>query len=244
GLPALSINWGAWAEVGLAAAQSNRGERLAQQGIESFSPGDALDAFGTLLRYRATQVGVIDFNLQRWQQANPGAVDLALFAELRDNRSYADTWRADANTVRAELFAAEPAFRKGLLEAHLRDQIAKVLHLAPEKIGNRTPLGSLGFDSLLALEFRNRLEASLSVALAGTLIWGFPTINALVPHLAEKMGLPLHASQPEAAPAQGAPSDSPAQAIQVEADLMIDFTMLDALDQLSDDDVRRMLSGA
>ncbi|MCA0354201.1 MAG: type I polyketide synthase [Chloroflexi bacterium] len=243
GLPALSINWGAWAEVGLAAAQSNRGERLAQQGIESFSPGDALDAFGTLLRYRATQIGVIDFSLQRWQHANPGAVDLALFAELRDNCSYADTWRADANTVRAELFAAEPAFRKGLLEAHLRDQIAKVLHLAPEKIGNRTPLGSLGFDSLLALEFRNRLEASLSVALAGTLIWGFPTINALVPHLAEKMGLPLQATQPEAVPLQGAPSDSPAQAEQVEADLMIDFTMLDVLDQLSDDDVRRMLSG-
>src|SRR6185503_18673039 len=38
GQPALSINWGPWSEVGLAAAQADRGQRLATRGVQSISP--------------------------------------------------------------------------------------------------------------------------------------------------------------------------------------------------------------
>jgi hypothetical protein len=43
-LPALSINWGPWAMVGLAATQANRGDRLAMLGIESLSPAQGIEA--------------------------------------------------------------------------------------------------------------------------------------------------------------------------------------------------------
>ena len=48
-LPALSIDWGAWAEVGLAAADEKRGARLMNQGLTSMQPGDAATAVGRAL---------------------------------------------------------------------------------------------------------------------------------------------------------------------------------------------------
>src|SRR5437763_1673479 len=49
GLPALSINWGRWAQVGGAATQANRGEQIALRGVDSFSPDEGLQALGHLL---------------------------------------------------------------------------------------------------------------------------------------------------------------------------------------------------
>ena len=59
------------------------------------------------------------------------------------------------------------------------------------RVGPTTPLKSLGLDSLMALSLRNRLEESLGVRLSATLVWGYPTVLALTPHLADKMELSL-----------------------------------------------------
>jgi phthiocerol/phenolphthiocerol synthesis type-I polyketide synthase C len=47
---------------------------------------------------------------------------------------------------------------------------------------------SLGLDSLMALELRNRLEASLGITLPAALIWAYPTISGLAGALCERMG--------------------------------------------------------
>src|SRR6185295_5175791 len=52
-------------------------------------------------------------------------------------------------------------------------------------------LGSLGLDSLMGLEIRNRLEASLGLTLSATMAWTYPTLSALTTHLAQQMDLPL-----------------------------------------------------
>jgi len=63
------------------------------------------------------------------------------------------------------------------------------------------PLKSLGLDSLMALELRNRLEADLGLKLSATLVWNHPTVTALVPHLADRMGIPLEGPAAEVVPA-------------------------------------------
>jgi acyl carrier protein len=78
-----------------------------------------------------------------------------------------------------------------LLEAHLIDQLALVLRIDRAQIDRERPLSSIGFESLMALEYRNRLEASLGLTLPATLVWGHPTIASLAPYLADRMGLPL-----------------------------------------------------
>jgi acyl carrier protein len=78
-----------------------------------------------------------------------------------------------------------------VLETYIRDQVSRVLRLAPARIGLATPLRGLGFDSLMSLELRNALEAGLGLSLPASLTWNYPTIEALVPHLAERMGIGL-----------------------------------------------------
>jgi acyl carrier protein len=55
----------------------------------------------------------------------------------------------------------------------------------PERIDDQAPLNRLGLDSLMGLELRRRLEAGLGVALQATLVWTYPTLNAVAEHLVE-----------------------------------------------------------
>ena len=189
GLPALSINWGPWAEVGLAAAQANRGQRLAAQGLASLTPTEGLAALAHLLGQPALQVAVMKFNLRHWCQLFPQAAELPLLRELVGALANGAQPRSASGTVRAALLAAEPGARSALLEQHIIEQIALVLRADPGRISAETPLQSLGMDSLMALELRNRLELSLGLSLPATLVWGRPTVVDLAPDLAERMGL-------------------------------------------------------
>ncbi|MGH2671013.1 MAG: beta-ketoacyl reductase, partial [bacterium] len=191
GRPALSINWGPWAEVGLAAAQANRGARLATQGMASIAPAQGLAALGRLLDCGAPQVGVLPLNLRHWRQLYPRAARSPLLAHLLQEQDSARGAGIANNPVREALLAARPGARRSLLESHLVEQVAQVLRLARSHIDAQTPLPTLGFDSLMALELRNRLEASLGLTLSATLMWGYPTIAALAPHLAGKLGITL-----------------------------------------------------
>jgi acyl carrier protein len=189
GLPALSINWGPWAEVGLAAAQANRGQRLATRGVQSLSPAQGLAILEMLLTSKPTQVAAMPFNVRQWRQFYPKAAGSPLFALLpEDDGPLGSNGTA---SIRASLLNAAPNERRRLLEAHLIEQIAQVLRIDRGQIDPQVPLSSLGFESLMALEYRNRLEASLGLSLPATLVWGHPTIAALAPHLAERMGLPF-----------------------------------------------------
>ncbi len=233
GLPALSINWGAWAEVGLAARQANRGERLAYRGMGSMPPAQAIAALERLMAQGPAHVGVFPFDLRQWRQYYPQVAALPLFKDLQDQQQRSQM-RASHAQILETLQTAEASERRGLLEGHLRDQIRHVLRIDPSHIHAQTPLGSIGFDSLLALELRNRLETNLGVSLPGTLIWAYPTIDALIPFLAEKLELSLEEHQ--AAPNTILLSDDAALALLLEQDLLFE------IEQLSDEEVRQSLT--
>ena len=74
-----------------------------------------------------------------------------------------------------------------MIEKHLREQIAHVLRLTSDEIHGSTQFQSLGFDSLMAMELRNRLETSMGLTLPATLIWTYPTVASLGMHLAGKI---------------------------------------------------------
>ena len=82
-----------------------------------------------------------------------------------------------------------------MLLAHVRSRVAGVLGLAsPERIALRQRLFDAGMDSLMAVELRNRLEASLGRSLRSTLVFDFPTIEALTEYLAGEV-LPALATE-------------------------------------------------
>ena len=132
--------------------------------------------------------------------------------------------------------AAAPTDRErhAVIESLVRSELAQVLGLRESRIDPSKAFKSLGLGSLTALEFRNRLQASLGLSLPATLAWNYPNINDLVGHLASRLS-----SSPETLADTGQYGTEPASATQEhDADLM---KLLDELESLSEEEARRLL---
>jgi len=70
----------------------------------------------------------------------------------------------ESAAIRQTLVNAEPPARRPLLERYMVEQASKILHLSASELDLRRPLNSMGIDSLMAVELRNRLESDLAVA--------------------------------------------------------------------------------
>jgi acyl transferase domain-containing protein/acyl carrier protein len=220
GLPALSINWGTFSEVGLAAAQANRGERLADRGITPLRPEEANVVLQRLLGSEVTQLGVIPIDFRHWVEFYPQAAGSPLLAELvKSTRTNAKG--AAHEELKARLARANPAGQWEMLEELVRNELALVLRMAPGLIGRTTPLVELGLDSLMGLELRNKLEARLGVALPATLVWRHPTSQGIAGFLREKLF--------DGAVQQGAVQPAPEQPVERLPDT--------DLDELSDEEL-------
>ena len=183
GLPAVSIDWGPWSDIGMAnrVGRSREAEWLAA-GVRPLRPADALAALAGVLTGPASRVGVMDVDWGRLRR-HPSAAALAGFFELLPDAGEAPV--AVPSAVRRRIAAAPPPQRRQLLLAHVRAEVEAVLgwptgeHIRPSQ-----GFFDLGMDSLQANELRNRLQASLDCALPTTLTFRFPTTMELTEHLA------------------------------------------------------------
>ena len=202
GRPALSIGWGPWAEVGMAAAQANRGERLALQGIEGIAPSKGLTALGALLRGDAAQVSVMAVDWRRRAEADPAVRESPLLGALVREEDSGPLPADDAGDVPRKsvldtlLGSAEPAEIRQRLEDYLREQVAHVLRIAPEKLDPERRLHSFGIDSLMAIEVKNRTERDLGS--------GVPVVRFLEGPSVRELAHELFGSLKDEAPASPA----------------------------------------
>lgn len=170
GLVALSVNWGPWSGVGLA-AEGDRLERLAARGIASLAPGQGVNAFERLLiSCSAPQVAVMDFDGGQWQRTGLASCGMSVFAGLANapQGSQPPGTCNDLELTRERLLGADAPARQGLLESYLNALLARVLGFdkaRPTKLEVNQPINRYGLDSLMALEMKTRIEANLGIRL-------------------------------------------------------------------------------
>jgi len=149
--------------VGMAARTESAG-RVSLTGIETISPEDGLRVFGDLLRDAAARVGVIPIDWSEFRL--PGN------SRLFEGIGHKDTTRpsdiSPHRLTRGVLQSASPAQRREMIERYLLDAIARVVELNPAHIDPAQSWHSLGVDSLMAVELRNRVEADLNVTIPVT----------------------------------------------------------------------------
>jgi acyl transferase domain-containing protein len=81
--------------------------------------------------------------------------------------------------------------RKEVMKGYLCAEIAKVLRSSAARISHSQPFKTMGLDSLMTLELRNRLQRTIGIKLSATMFYNYPTVVALAPRLLEKMSFEL-----------------------------------------------------
>jgi NADPH:quinone reductase-like Zn-dependent oxidoreductase len=209
GLPALSIDWGPWADAGMAARNGQDPRRWAAQGVDLIQPAEGLAVLDQLLRQDLAQAAVLPVRWAVLLRQFGAGLEPPLLAELARDAQRGEA-AVERNDFRGRLEQVPPAERREFVLSYLRDQVAEVLHLDPAQPLDVTKgFLDLGMDSLMAVEFKNRLQASLGpVALPATLIFDYPTVEGLAGYLVREV---LHLEEPEE-PAPEAPKEEQVRA--------------------------------
>jgi hypothetical protein len=182
GLPAVTLNWGPWAEIGQAAAEAHRGARLAALGIGSIPPARGLDILGELLCGEAVQTVVLPMDWDRWSRANAGS-GAPFFSALTKAPAPSST-----ESTREAIQRAAPESRRELLTEAISRDARRVLQLNGAPIDIRRPLLQFGLDSLMALELRRGIDRQVGAALPLARILGGATIEELAGLAADALG--------------------------------------------------------
>ncbi|MGW0565539.1 type I polyketide synthase [Streptomyces sp. NPDC003016] len=190
GLTASSVAWGTWAEVGMATADEVH-ERLRRQGVMPMGPPLAIAALQRMLEDDDTALTV---TLMDWERFTPSFTAtrpsplLAGIPEAGRALSAGEEAPADDGSatppLRKRLDALPTAEReRALLEAVRAEASATLGHDATDAIPATRAFRDVGFDSVTAVELRNRLRAALGLPLPAALAFDHPTPAALARHI-------------------------------------------------------------
>ncbi|WP_242454417.1 type I polyketide synthase [Bailinhaonella thermotolerans] len=203
GLPATTINWGTWADVGGAADNP-------MPALQPITPAEGAEALEALLQHDRAATGVVRLD---------AAAAVAFFPEIREMPFFSalmgpaagpgetgDAWPGPAG------LREMPSGRaRELASERLRARAAAVLGFEPGRLDADVPLTDLGLDSLIATRIRNTVEHDFAVAVPPPLLLKGGTLRDLERFVADGLGLG------EAAAAAAPPDASPTEDVLVDA---------------------------
>jgi acyl transferase domain-containing protein/acyl carrier protein len=226
GLPAVSLAWGAWIQAtgmtsGLDEAALGRVRRLglvafpSELGLELF---DAACALGEPLLAPVA----LDPSALRAQAAAGTLPEIltGLAGPVRD--------AGERQSLASRLAGAAEAERERIVLELVRGHVAAVLgHASSSEIDAEAAFMDLGFDSLAAIELRNRLNAATGLRLQPTVVFDYPSATAVARHLLGEVASALERAGGSAAPGGASAEDALAQLATMLPELRADERLRD-----------------
>ena len=236
GLPALSVAWGMWAEGGMAAAASAKGADIwSARGLGWIAPAEGFARLERLLCSNLAHAAVLPIDWARFGAHLAPGPDRDYFSavvptEATAARGAKAAAATSGDTRIAQWRAAPAAQRRSLVLAHIAEQALSVLGLSPAtELDPRAPLKDAGLDSLMAVELRNALTRSVGQSLPATLLFDYPSLEALTTHLMSVLQLNAPAAAEKVASRSAAASNAAAVAVaslsdaEAEAELLAEL---------------------
>jgi acyl transferase domain-containing protein/acyl carrier protein len=189
GLPGLSINWGPWGEAGMAASLGERERaRLAAQGLAPIPLAQGMQVLEQFLGQTTPQVGVLPIEWSVFRKQLSTGRQMPLLSELVGEVEPQEETKqalAQQHEILQQLEAAPPGNRHSLLIRHIQSEAAKVMKLERSQLPDpQKGFFDMGMDSLMVIELKNCLDASLGCSLPPTVVFESPTIKDLAEYLA------------------------------------------------------------
>ncbi|MEV8319539.1 type I polyketide synthase [Streptomyces sp. NPDC059900] len=185
GLPAVSMVWGLWEESSGISGELSEVDlrRLSRMGLRALPSAEAMGLFDAALTSDEPVVALtgVDTGALRARGDGVPALLQGLVPASRKRRSPGggDTG-GEAESLGARLASLSPDERGRVLTDLVRGVVAGILgHEDPREIETDRAFQELGFDSLNAVELRNRLNALSGLRLANTVVFDYPSVDAL-----------------------------------------------------------------
>jgi acyl transferase domain-containing protein/pimeloyl-ACP methyl ester carboxylesterase/aryl carrier-like protein len=188
GLRALTINWGPWAETGMAARMGDAiRSRWAHQGIRAFSAAQGAEMFMQLAGSHVAQrcVAIVDWRQFRHSRAQASPISGNLAGTVAGEETVVpDVATEDARTQFGGLAVRE---RRGWLSAWMRRAVAKILKAEERGISPGRNLLELGFDSLMVMELLRVIYQAFQIRTYPREFHQYPSIDAFAAYLSDEM---------------------------------------------------------
>ncbi|MFJ2591265.1 acyltransferase domain-containing protein, partial [Streptomyces sp. NPDC087538] len=210
GLPATSLAWGPWAEGGMAGRlDAADAERMSRSGITPFSPEEGLALFDAALRSDSATLVPVKLDLEAFRSA-PVVPYLLRGLVRTTNRRTARAGAGQSADFAQRLLALGEQDRIRLVLDVVRSEVAAVLgHASGDAVPADRAFTELGFDSLTAVELRNRLGKVTGLRLPATLVFDYPSATVLAEHIATESTGGVRAQQDTASAPVAVDSDDP-----------------------------------
>jgi malonyl CoA-acyl carrier protein transacylase len=191
-LPGLSINWGPWSMVGMAKAVGSRSEiQWATKGIKPIEPQQALSILENMLLQDAPQLGVMQLNwskfLQQFSRSSYPSFVSEIAQQVQEVASTRVPQKNNLSQLLDQIKVNSLEQNQSLLITYLGEQIAKVLGITQSALNIDEPLNTMGLDSLMGVELRNRLRAELEIDIPVTKFLGGMNIVSLTELIGEQL---------------------------------------------------------
>ncbi|RSD17314.1 SDR family NAD(P)-dependent oxidoreductase [Amycolatopsis eburnea] len=183
GLAGVSLAWGAW-DTGMTGDLTDADrERMVRGGMPPLSAGQGTELFDRAIDGTAPHVVPVRVDLPTLRTR--GELPWLLRPVGRPGRRSAAAGpdRAAAADLRGQLASMRESEQERTLLSLVRAQVSAVLGHPAEQVGAGLEFRELGFDSLTAVEFRNRLTAATGLTLSATVVFDYPTPAGLAAHL-------------------------------------------------------------
>ncbi|TDP92877.1 type I polyketide synthase [Labedaea rhizosphaerae] len=197
GRAATSIAWGPWADTGMAADADAR-DYLRRRGLQALPGPAAVAVLAQAVDAGETCVTVADVRWERFASVFTLARRSPLLADLPELRALGaqadEPEPGDGTRLRDELTGLPEADQENVLLELVSGAVAAVLgHTSSAEVEPAQAFSELGFDSLTAVELRNRLVVGTGLTLPATLAFDYPTARDLARHLRTELGIGVEA---------------------------------------------------
>ncbi|WDD90200.1 amino acid adenylation domain-containing protein (plasmid) [Burkholderia sp. FERM BP-3421] len=187
GLPATSIQWGPFAEVGMTAAlERAHREKAAARGLQMLPPAELLKQIDAARRVDTATVVAGNDDWQRYAQTESSEAVLALLADWRPKET-ADASPSAARDVRERFDATPMPALHDVLMTYLQAHIASMLGRSPDEVAPTRGFLELGLDSLAAVEFRSQVQRDLRLSLPATFAFDYGNVELGADYLFERL---------------------------------------------------------
>ncbi|MEN8215014.1 MAG: type I polyketide synthase [Pseudomonadota bacterium] len=180
GLVATSINWGPFAQAGMAMS-STRSDRLSKQGFKPIQSEEGLAVLERILSTNATQVGAIACDWRKY------------VSQLTSEQALFANWQGEEHPTKPadmlqKVAKARPDEKHTILLNFVAETAQQVVGIdTSDTLDIDKPLMELGMDSLMAVEIRNRLGKGLDASLPVSLLFNYPTVDEVVKYLEKEV---------------------------------------------------------